>query len=74
MSKLTIKTEKEFWKSKKWWAMITGVAVPVLNKIFDLNLNPEELQLIVASLVAYVMGQGVADIGKYKEEKEYDSQ
>jgi len=56
--------EKEFWKSKKWWAMVAGVSVPILNRLFNLDMNPNELQIIVGSLVAYVMGQGLADLGK----------
>lgn len=56
--------EKEFWKSKKWWTMIAGVSVPVINRIFELNLEVEELQMIIGSFVAYIVGQGVADVGK----------
>lgn len=62
--------EKEFWKSKKWWAMITGVFVPIINKLFDLNLGTEELQMIIGSFVAYIMGQGIADIGKNSKTKD----
>lgn len=56
--------EKEFWKSKKWWAMATAVFIPVLNKAIGLNLSIEELQLVIGPIIAYVMGQGLADIGK----------
>ena len=61
------KKEKEFWKSKKWWAMAIAVSVPIFNKVFNLNLGIEELQLVIGPLVAYVMGQGIADIGKNKK-------
>lgn len=61
------KKEKQFWKSKKWWAMLIGVVVPIANKVLDLNLSIEELQLVIGPLIAYVMGQGIADIGKNKK-------
>ena len=61
------KKEKQFWKSKKWWAMLIGVVVPIANKALDLNLSIEELQLVIGPLIAYVMGQGIADIGKNKK-------
>tara|TARA_Y100000593_G_scaffold28235_2_gene56410 strand:+ start:1077 stop:1361 length:285 start_codon:yes stop_codon:yes gene_type:complete len=60
-------TEKQFWKSKKWWAMAIAVSVPLANKILGLNLTLEELQLVIGPMVAYVMGQGIADIGKNKK-------
>jgi hypothetical protein len=59
--------EKQFWKSKKWWAMLIGVTIPVLNKTMGLELSVEELQLVIGPLIAYVMGQGIADIGKTKD-------
>ena len=61
------KKEKQFWKSKKWWAMLIGVVVPIANKALDLNLSIEELQLVIGPLIAYVMGQGIANIGKNKK-------
>ena len=61
------KKEKQFWKSKKWWAMLIGVVVPIANKVLDLNLSIEELQLVIGPLIAYVMGQGIADIEKNKK-------
>jgi hypothetical protein len=42
--------------------MVAGVSVPILNRLFNLDMNPNELQIIVGSLVAYVMGQGLADL------------
>jgi hypothetical protein len=62
-----MKTEKQFWKSKKWWAMVIAVATPILNKVFALNMGTEELQLVIGPLVAYIMGQGIADVGKHKQ-------
>ena len=46
--------------------MAIAVSVPIFNKVFNLNLGIEELQLVIGPLVAYVMGQGIADIGKNK--------
>ena len=47
--------------------MAIAVSVPLANKILGLNLTLEELQLVIGPMVAYVMGQGIADIGKNKK-------
>jgi|TARA_S200002703_G_C3583414_1_gene179172 hypothetical protein len=61
-----MKTEKAFYKSKKWWAAVIGASIPVLNRISGLELGPQELVLVTTPVVGYVLGQGVADIGKNK--------
>lgn len=47
--------------------MVIAVATPILNKVFALNMGTEELQLVIGPLVAYIMGQGIADVGKHKQ-------
>tara|TARA_Y100000287_G_C14175246_1_gene331954 strand:+ start:893 stop:1081 length:189 start_codon:yes stop_codon:yes gene_type:complete len=59
-----MKEEKVFWKSKKWWAAVVAAAIPVLNKVLGLDLNPNELIMVCSPLVGYILGQGIADIGK----------
>lgn len=61
-----VKIEKQFWKSKKWWVMLTAVVIPVANRALGLDMGMEELKLVIGSLMAYIMGQGIADIGKNK--------
>ena len=61
-----MKKEKEFWKSKKWWAMAIAVSIPVLNRVLGLNMEGDELTLVITPLVGYILGQGVADMGKHK--------
>mgnify|MGYP001211061750 CR=1 FL=1 len=56
--------EKSFWKSKKWWAMVVAVSVPVLNKVVGFDFNTTDVVAVVSPLIAYILGQGVADIGK----------
>ena len=56
--------EKSFWKSKKWWAMVVAVSIPVLHKIVGLDFNTTDVVAVVSPLIAYILGQGVADIGK----------
>tara|TARA_B100000579_G_C22849354_1_gene866367 strand:+ start:10915 stop:11148 length:234 start_codon:yes stop_codon:yes gene_type:complete len=58
------KTEKKFWHSKKWWAMLAGVLVPVINKVSGLELSTVEILTITGPLLTYILGQGVADLGK----------
>ena len=58
------KVEKKFWHSKKWWAMLAGVLVPVVNKVSGLDLSTVEILTITGPLLTYILGQGVADLGK----------
>ena len=61
-----MKTEKNFWKSKKWWAMMVGVSVPILNKVLGLDLSQAEVTMVITPIASYILGQGVADHGKNK--------
>jgi hypothetical protein len=56
--------EKPFWHSKKFWAAAVSAAVPIANHIFDLGLTQESIIQIVTPVVAYILGQGLADLGK----------
>lgn len=61
-----IDMEKRFWESKKFWAMVAGIMVPILNKATGLDLGIEETGAIMAMIATYVVGQGMADLGKNK--------
>lgn len=65
---------KELFRSKKFLASLTGIILIVTNKI-GFDLDQETVTLIVGLIAAYVVGQGVADLGKekLKEEKKNDS-
>lgn len=56
--------EKPFYKSKKFWASIIAVIIPVINQVFSLELDAQELVPIMAPALVYVVGQGMADLGK----------
>jgi len=49
--------------SKKFQAAVIAVVVMVLSKI-GLDLNPDMLLAVVSPLIAYILGQGIADHGK----------
>jgi len=51
--------KKPFYKSKKFWATITGCAVAISEQY--LGLDPATTIKIIGLLSAYVIGQGVAD-------------
>lgn len=53
-------------KSKKGQAMIVGLLVTLFAKTFGLELDPQQAAEVVALIVAYILGQGVADHGKEK--------
>ena len=56
--------EKEFWKSKKFWAACIAVTIPLCNQIFGLNIDSEAVTTMMTPMLAYVVGQGMADLGK----------
>ena len=52
-------------KSKKFWYTIVGIITNFLSDTF--GLNPEELNNILMSIMALVLGQGIADTAKNKK-------
>ena len=56
--------------SKKAIAMFASVGAVLLGKLFELELPPEELAVILTPVIAYILGQGVADHGKEKAKLE----
>lgn len=49
-------------KSKKFWYTVIGCLTTLLSDSF--GLNPEEVNNMLMSLAALVVGQGIADSGK----------
>ena len=49
--------------SKKWQAAMIGVIVAGLSKL-GLAVDTETVALILSPLLAYIVGQGIADHGK----------
>ncbi len=56
---------KDMLGSKKATAMIVGLLVGLGGK-YGLDLPPEELTAILSPVLAYILGQGIADVGKEK--------
>ena len=56
--------EKEFWKSKKFWASVVATLVPAANFAFGWGFAVPEVLAIVLPIVGYVFSQGLADFGK----------
>jgi uncharacterized membrane protein YqaE (UPF0057 family) len=65
-SKLSSTGEKQFWHSKKFWAAVVAVAVPIVNHFFKLGLTQDVVIQVVGPISAYILGQGLADLGKNK--------
>lgn len=55
---------KGLFHSKKFYVMLAGIAVVILNKALGLELSAEEIQLIVGMNVMALLGYGFADFGK----------
>ena len=54
---------KDMMRSKKAIAMIVGLVVSLAGK-YGLEIPTEELTALLSPLLAYILGQGLADIGK----------
>ena len=50
-------------KSKKFIAAIVGVIIALVSKL-GIELDTEAVALVVSPILAYIVGQGVADHGK----------
>lgn len=54
---------KSFLHSKKFVAAIIGIIITIGGR-YGLNLDPQLVQDVVYILIAYIVGQGIADHGK----------
>jgi hypothetical protein len=54
---------RDMLRSKKFLAAIAGVLVGLAGKI-GLELEAESLIAVLSPIVAYILGQGFADVGK----------
>ena len=55
---------KQMFNSKKFWYAVVGVLATLLSDTF--GLNSEEIQNILISIGALILGQGFADMNKKK--------
>jgi hypothetical protein len=60
---------KNLLASKKWVTAAISMFVILLNEVFrkvglDVALDIESVLIVVMPLVAYIVGQGLADMGK----------
>lgn len=57
---------KPILRSKKFWVAVASVLVPVINSRIpgELHLEAAEVGQVLAPLMAYVLGQGLADLKK----------
>ena len=61
MRKLII---KQMLKSKKFWAALTGVLAQLIGPA--LGVPEEAVTQMLYPIIAYILGQGLADFGKEK--------
>lgn len=52
---------KPFWTSKKWIAMVVGIAVPVVNHFFGMEFEALTILAVVGSIWTYIFGQSYVD-------------
>lgn len=64
MSKTIMSVIRDMLLSKKFLSTIAGVIVAGAAKI-GLEMETDAVALLIAPIISYVLGQGVADAGKY---------
>ena len=62
---------KTLLSSKKFIAMLAGLVATLVAKI-GWNVDTETVNQVIALVVSYVVGQGLADAGKEKAKYECD--
>lgn len=55
---------KQMLQSKKFLVSISGVAFVLLNEVSGLVVQEETVLTVAGIIVAYIVGQGIADKGK----------
>lgn len=56
---------KKMLSSKKFWYTIAGIIIPIIAT--KMGVDEQTVTNIVYSIIALVIGQGVADLGKEKK-------
>lgn len=55
-------------KSRKFWVAMVGVAIPIGNRLFGLEMSQEEVLTAVGPLVALILGIAWEDAAKTRPE------
>jgi len=45
---------RPFWKRKTFWSMAIGVLVPIMNKVFDWNMDVTEITATISPLLIFI--------------------
>lgn len=53
--------KKPFFKSKKFWATWVAGVVPILNKVFGINLDSNEIAIIIVPFIVYVISLSIKE-------------
>jgi hypothetical protein len=59
---------KQIFNSKKFWYAVVGILTTLFSD--KLNLDPAQVEGILLSIGALILGQGFADFGKEKAKAE----
>lgn len=51
-------------KSRKLWAFLVIALLVVLNSVLDLGVDADSLNRLLVVASSYLVGQGLADMGK----------
>jgi hypothetical protein len=60
-----MKVIKDLFASKKFVVMLVGIIGYVLSR-FGFDVSAEKIEPIIAVIAAYLVGQGIADVGARK--------
>ena len=52
---------KPWYKSKKFFAMLIGIVLVLLNQLFGLNIDIETILILYGNIAVYIFGQSYVD-------------
>jgi hypothetical protein len=69
MDEMNKMNEKPFWKSKKFYYALCGVGAAFGAPW--LSLNQDQIWALIGPIIALILGQGLADLGKSRRRENF---
>jgi len=65
---------KDLLKSKKFWVSLLTTALVAITVLSGVDIDVEQIVAMISPMIAYLIGQGIADQGKEAEKIKQDKE
>ena len=65
-----VEGRKPFWESRKWWFAILAVILPIVSKVFMMEISDNVIIAVEALLGIAIGAEATIDTKKLKKDKE----